>query len=207
MNGFRLIFEDRMKAFWEEMPENEMQSLFNDILVYANANPESFKAELAEFQFDVNLQPLPIILEALSRNTDRWGQFYVDLLDTILAKTKTAKDPQAMIDHLIEYCLVEYHPKLFVKHIAARLHKELLADNLYTKCAAISMLPNYLENPVVEDKEEILAEIKRKLKNPKWQVRYIAYISLKNTKRLPPNYKLSFKDKLLRLYYGPQLTF
>lgn len=207
MNGFLLLFEDRIKAFWENMPEEEMQALFADILIYANANPQTFCEELASIQFDPLLQPLPIVLEALSKDTDRWGQFYIDILETVLAKTKTAKNPQEMVDNLIEFCLVEYQPKLFVKHIAARLYKELFDDDLYTKCAAISMLPHYLENPVVENKGAIVAEIKQKLANPKWKVRYVAYLALKEAKLLPPKYKLPFVDQLFRLYHGPQSTF
>jgi hypothetical protein len=206
MNGFLLIFEDRIKSFWEDMPEAEMQELFADILTYANANPDTFKAELAEVQFNTILQPLPIVLEALSRDTDKWGHFYVYLLEAILDRTKKTNKPQEIVDNLIEFAHIETHPKLFVKHVASRLYQELRDDNLYTKSAAISMLPHYLDNPVVEDKEPILQELQNKLKNPKWEIRYLAYISLKPN-RLPKGYSLPFFDKLLRIYKGRPLTF
>lgn len=188
------------------MPEAQMQELFADVLVYANSNPEAFKKEMAEIQFDPALQPLPVVLEALAGDTDRWGQFYVDLLDTILDKTKKTNHPQDIVDNLIEFAHIETHPKLFVKHVANRLYKELTDDNMYTKSAAISMLPHYLDNPIVEDKEPMLQELHNKLKNPKWHIRYLAYISLKPNK-LPKGYSLPFFDKLLRMYYGRPLTF
>ncbi|OOQ56502.1 hypothetical protein [Mucilaginibacter pedocola] len=207
MNGFLLIFEDRIKTFWEEdMPEAKVQELLNDILVYANSNPEGFKKELAEVQFDYVLQPLPVVLEALAKDSDRWGQFYVDMLEIILERTKKSRRPQDIVDNLIEFAHIETHPKQFVKDIARRLQQELTNDNLYTKAAAISMLPHYLDNPVVEDKGPILHELQNKLKNPKWEIRYLAYISLKPNK-LPKGYRLPFKDKFLRMYRGRPLTF
>ncbi|RFZ83469.1 hypothetical protein DYU05_15175 [Mucilaginibacter terrenus] len=207
MNGFLLIFEDRIKDFWEKYTEAEMQELFADILTYANANPQAFVKELEQVQFDPVLQPLPIVLEALSRDSDKWGEFFVNLLNTILVKAKSSANPQEMVDNLIEFAHIETHPKLFVKHVAKRLHQELTDDNLYTKSAAISMLPNYLDNPVVVDKEDIIQELQNKLRNPKWQIRYLAYISLKKFNLLPPDYSLSFTDKLLRMYKGRPLTY
>ncbi|WP_374948771.1 hypothetical protein [Mucilaginibacter sp.] len=207
MNGFVVIFGDAIKNFWDErLPAESVKKLMADVLLYANANSETFLSELQQIQFSTDLQPLPIVFEALSHDTDRWGSFYVEMLETILTRTKQSNKPQEIIDHLIEYVFIEKQQKPFVQQIAARLHKELFSDNLYTKSAAISMLPNYLKNPVVKDKGLIARNIQTKLVNPKWRIRYTAYISLKPHGLLPKGYKLPFVDALFRIIYGRPFT-
>ena len=60
-----------------------MQLLLADILQYANSNSQTFKKELDDIKFDKELLPLPIVLEALSKDTVKWGQFYTDILEDI----------------------------------------------------------------------------------------------------------------------------
>ena len=207
MNGFLLLFGDSIHRFWDEMPEKEVQKLFANVLSYANANPSAFKREIAEVQFDKDLQPLPIVLEALSRDTDTWGQFYVDLMETVFTRAKNSKDPQVVVDHLIEYAVIEKQPKPFVMQIANRLYRELFSDNIVTKCAAISMLPRYLHNPAIENQKVMVRELQNKLINPKWRIRYMSFISLRKVNLLPKGYTLSFTDVLYRIYYGKPYTF
>lgn len=207
MNGFMVLFADRIKAFWDKMPEEDMQKLFADVLVYANTHPETFKREVAEVQFNKQLQPFPIVVEALAKDTERWGDYFVEQMDHIFERAKSSTNPQFVVDHLIEYAQMERDTLPFVKRIVDRLYKELFSDNIITKSAAISILPRYLKNPLVDNQKTMIRELQNKLINPKWRIRYTAYIALKAEKLLPKGFKLSFSDMLLRLYYGRPLTF
>ncbi|MBD1392899.1 hypothetical protein [Mucilaginibacter glaciei] len=207
MNCFVVIFGERIKKFWDEkLGPDDTRWLLDDILLYANANVATFKEEIAEIQYDKKLQPLPLIFEALAADTDNWGHFFVSMLDAILDRAKKSDKPQEIADHLIEFAFIENQPKPFVQQIAARLYKELYSDNVVTKCAAISMLPNYLHNPIVKDKNLIIRELQTKLINPHWRVRYTAYMMLKRLKLLPNGFKLPVVDAALRIYYGRPYT-
>lgn len=207
MNGFKVIFGDRIKLFWEEkLSPSAVRLLLNEVLMYANANADTFTQEIAEIQFDRKLQPLPVVLEALASDTDNWGPFFLETMDMVFDRTKHSDRPQEIVDHLIEFVYIEKQQKPFVQQIVARLHQELFSDNITTKCAAISMLPNYLSNPVVDDKTTIIKDIQSKLVNPIWRVRYTAYITLKKMKLLPKGFQLPVVDSILRIYYGRPYT-
>ena len=81
MNQFVEQFGNSIKTFWQTGSEEQKQKILADILKYANDNPRIFKQDLEEVQFDKELMPLAVVLEALSKDTDTWGQFYVDTLD------------------------------------------------------------------------------------------------------------------------------
>ena len=71
-----------------DVSEDEKKKILSDILTYANANQQKFKNEIDQIKFDQDLMALPIISEALSTDTENWGQFYIDLLDDILETAK-----------------------------------------------------------------------------------------------------------------------
>jgi hypothetical protein len=189
------------------MPEDEMQKLFADVLVYANTHPETFKKEIAEMQFNKQLQPFPVVVEALAKDTDHWGNYFVEQMDYIFERAKSSTNPQFVVDHLIEYAQIERDTRPYIHQIVARLYKELFSDNMVTKSAAICMLPRYLKNPVIDNQKTMIRELQNKLINPKWRIRYIAFVSLKAEKLLPKGFQLSFADVVQRLYKGRPLTF
>lgn len=205
-NQFVEKFEKPIKDFWATNSEQQKQQLLTDILQYANANPEKFKQELQEVQFDKELAPLEVILEALSKDTDKWGDFYVDTLDEIFEHAKASDKPQDFLNCLMEFGYIEKDKRPFLQRIVDRLQKESDSDNLSVKLAAIWILPAYLNNPSVRNRSAITDLLHQKLFDKNWKVRYVAFKSLGYEGLLPEGHKLSIGDRIRKLILGTPPT-
>lgn len=199
MNQFLEQFGKAIKDFWETGSEQQKQQLLTDILHYANTSPEKFKQDLQEVQFDKELTPLAVVLEALSKDTDRWGQFYVDTLDNIFEQAKVTNKPQDILSCLMEFAYIEKDSSPFVQRIVGRLNKETDSDNLPVKLAAIWTLPAYLKNPSIRNKSSIMNSLQQKLNDKNWKVRYVAFKALGYEDMLPAGHKLSMGDQIRKL--------
>lgn len=206
MNQFLEKFSDPIKSFWETGSEQEKQKLLTDILHYASTNPEKFKQELQQVQFDKELTPLAVVLEALSKDTDKWGQFYVDTLDKIFEQAKVVDKPQDILSCLMEFAYIEKDNSPFVQLIVDRLNKETDSDNVSVKLAAIWTLPAYLKNPSIRNKSSITHSLQQKLYDKNWKVRYVAFKSLGYEDMLPDGHKLSMGDQIRKLIFGAPPT-
>lgn len=114
---------------------------------------------------------LPIISEALSKDTDNWGQFYIDLLNDILETAQQSDKPRDILNNLQEFAYIEKDRRPFVQEIVNRLYKELNSDNIDIKLAAIWTLLNYLDNSSIENKSLIIDKLREQLYDRNWKVR------------------------------------
>jgi hypothetical protein len=202
MNNFTDLFKERMIAFWETSAEEEKKELLRDVLTYANSNPDRFKKEVKEIQFDNIITPLPIVLEALSKDTAVWGDFYVDMLNEILDKAEQIGKPADVLTFITEFCYIEDDTRPFVQKIVDRLTKAIDSENLQIQIKAISSLPDYLRNPSLKNRDAIINRLTGKLDDKNWKVRYIAFKYLRFEELLPPGRRLSFKDLILKTLLG-----
>ncbi|TCC96163.1 hypothetical protein EZ449_22450 [Pedobacter frigidisoli] len=201
MNEFVNKFKAQIDSFWD-VGEYEKKMVLSEVLKYANSNQQKFKNEINQVKFDNDLMALPIISEALSMDTENWGQFYVDLLDDILETAKQSSKPNDILNNLQEFSYIENDSKPFVQKIVDRLYKEVDAENLNVKLASIWTLPNYLDNNSLRNKSSIIDKLRQQLYNQNWKVRVVAFKSLGFENLLPDGYKLSLKDKLTKLFFG-----
>lgn len=201
MNEFVNKFKLPIDSFWD-VGEDEKNKVLNDILMYANSNQQKFKSEINQVKFDNELMPLPIVSEALSKDTENWGQFYVELLDDILETAKQSSKPNDILNNLQEFSYIEDDSRPFVQKIVDRLFKELDSENLDIKLASIWTLPNYLDNNSIRNKSLIIDKLQQQLYDHNWKVRVVAFKSLGFESLLPEGHKLSLKDKLTKLIFG-----
>lgn len=206
MNKFIEKFGKAIENFYGQ-PDEEQQALLADILAYANADPHSFKTELAEVQFDYFLMPLGVVLEALAKDTDNWGQFFVDLLNTIFTEAKRAEKPKQILSNLMEFFYIEEDTRPFVQKIVDRVYRELDSENTSIAIAAIFMLPDYFANPSIRNKDTMVLALQQKLNDPRWKVRCAAHESLGFDNMVPAGNKLSLKDRLLKLLHGDPIGY
>lgn len=202
MSQFSDKFDERIKGFWEENDEATNHLLLEEILGYANLNPQTFEKEINSVRFDKLSSPLPIILEALSKDTETWGKFYVDLLDDIFKTAKGAKNPNEILNYLQEFAYIENDVKPFVGEIVDKITQELKSEKLELKLAAICMLPNFLNNNSIKNRDSIITSLQVLLQDSNWKVRVVTFKSLGYENLLPLGYKLSFTDKILKLILG-----
>jgi hypothetical protein len=201
MNEFVEKFKPQIDSFWD-VNEDEKKKVLSDVLNYANSNQQKFKKEINQVKFDKDLMALPIISEALSTDTENWGQFYVDLLDDILETAKQSGKPNEVLNNLQEFAYIEKDSRPFVQKIVDRLYKELDSENLDIKLASIWTLPDYLDNSSIRSKSSIVEKLRQQLFDQNWKVRVVAFKSLGYGNLLPDGYKLSLKDKLTKLIFG-----
>ncbi|MFL9483984.1 hypothetical protein ACI6Q2_14490 [Chitinophagaceae bacterium LWZ2-11] len=202
MNRFTDIFGEKINDFWELPTDEQKVKICSEILQYANNDSQSFKNDLKAIQFDNDLYALPIVMEALSQDTDNWGQFYVELLDTIFNTAKFADKPYDVLTYLMEFAYIEKINKPFVKQIADKLYNELNTQNTAIQIAALWTLPAYLKNEAVTNKHIIKDALEDKLNDNNWRIRYVAFKSLEYENLLPKGRKLALKDKLCALILG-----
>ena len=206
MNQFVEIFGNKLKGFWEEGSEIQEQ-LVAEVRQYAISNPQSFIQDLREVQFNKELSPLPIVLEALSTDTDNWGQFYVDTLGNIFDQATQVERPQDVLNNLMEFAYIEKDHRPFVQSIVDRLYKETNSDHLSSKIAAIRALPDFFKNPSIRNKPAIIDSLQQMLHDTNWKVRYVAFESLGWVDLVPAGHKVSFFDRLRKLVFGAPPTF
>lgn len=202
MNRFTDTFGEKINDFWELPTDEQKVKICSEILQYANNDSQSFKNDLKAIQFDNDLYALPIVMEALSQDTDNWGQFYVELLDTIFNTAKFADKPYDVLTYLMEFAYIEKINKPFVKQIADKLYNELNTQNTAIQIAALWTLPAYLKNEAVTNKHIIKDALEDKLNDNNWRIRYVAFKSLEYENLLPKGRKLALKDKLCALILG-----
>ena len=201
MNEFVTKFKTQIDSFWD-VGEDEKKKVLSAILNYANSNQQKFKSEINQVKFDNKLAPLPIVSEALSVDTENWGQFYVELLDDILEAAKQSNKPNDILNYLQEFAYIEKDSRPFVQKIVDRLYKELDSENLDIKLASIWTLPDYLDNSSIRNKSSIIDKLRHQLNDQNWKVRVVAFKSLGFGNLLPDGHKLSLKDKLTKLILG-----
>ncbi|MFM2392213.1 MAG: hypothetical protein RLZZ546_190 [Bacteroidota bacterium] len=201
MNEFVNKFKEQIENFWD-METEEQEMVLSDVLKFANSNKEKFMTEIDLIKFDDDFMALPIISEALSKDTENWGQFYVNLLNDILETAKKSDNPDEILSNLMELAYIEEDNRPFVQIIVDRLYKELDSDNLNVKLASIWTLPSYLENKSIRNKGSIIRKLQDLLYDKNWKVRVVAFKSLGYGNLLPEGFKLSFKDKLTKLILG-----
>src|SRR5687768_6981272 len=163
MNQFVNLFGQRIKDFWSDSTEQGMSKLLEDILNYANSDTQKFKKEFYDAQFDKNVDPLPVVLEALSKDTDNWGNFFVDQLEIILNTANSSKKPSDKLTYLLEYSYIAKDHRPFVQRIVDRLYKEIDSANMAIRKAAIWTLPVFLNNHSIRNKSLIIDSLHKKL--------------------------------------------
>ncbi|HYE54654.1 MAG TPA: hypothetical protein VD996_07420 [Chitinophagaceae bacterium] len=203
MNQFEERFGRRISAFWDD-GEGQDQ-LVQDVRDYANANPAQFVSEFNEVRFKEGSNYMSVVLEALSKDADKWGNFYVEQLDAILKAAAGTDDPGEILGNLTDLAYIEDETGPFVQRIADRLYREMESDDINIQMAAIWVLPDFIENPVIRNRSAMIAALQEKLNDANWKVRYVAHRSLGYSKLHPPGYRQRFTDKLRRMLHGNPL--
>ncbi|MFN6378366.1 MAG: hypothetical protein ACK4WD_03775 [Flavobacteriales bacterium] len=200
-NLFLRKFGERIDNYWD-VESSEREILRREILEYANANPVKFRREFEAVMFDEDILPLPLVIEVLATDTDNWGDFFVHLLDDILQAARDSDDPNDILSYLQDFDYLDEDPRPFIGDIVKRLERELDGDHLEIECAAIWVIPVFLENPHVRNKEELKRKLVGKLNSPNWKVRVVAFNSLGYTDFLPEGAKLSLMDRIFKRIFG-----
>lgn len=202
MNAFVQQFSNGIDKYWGDMPEEQREQLLSDIRKYANADPATFRRQLDEVMFDEDLDPLPVVMEALSEEPETWSDFFLDALNKIFATAEQSPKPEHILNKLIEFTYLEEVNAPFVQRIAEKLHSESNSTHLASQFAAIWYLPSFLINPSVRNKSSLLASLQQKLYDPNWKIRNVTFRSLGYENLVPEGFRLTLMDHLRKFFLG-----
>ncbi|MEO3402994.1 hypothetical protein AAFN85_03770 [Mucilaginibacter sp. CAU 1740] len=203
MNQFINEYGDSLRRFWDKATtESEKEKLHTNILAYANNNPHQFTTELKEVLFDTDLDPLSVVLEALSKDTDTWGDFFVEILGKIFNAAYATDKADEILFNLTEFYYVEDDTRPFVQKIVNKLQTELSSTRTDIRLAAIRNIISFLNNPSIRNKTAIINQLTGMLNDPDWKVRYVTFQYLGFENLLPNGAKLGLADRLKKMIFG-----
>lgn len=207
MNEFSNLFSQRIKNIWSDTSGLGQSELLKDILNYANADAQKFKSELKDIQFNKDVDPLPVVLEALAKDTNNWGAFFVEKLDEILNAAQNAKKPYDILIYLLEFDYIAKCQQPFVQQIVERLHKAVESGDSTVSRAAIFNISSFMNNGSITNKNFFIYSLQEKLNDKSWKTRLVAYEALKFENLLPKSYILKFTDRALLMIMGKPYDF
>ena len=215
MNNFNNLFITKLNLYHDEVNslsstlgqeetikylETKRAPILAEMLQYANENPSKFKSEiLALLKSEDNLIICHVV-EALSKDSENWDTFLIEMVDYIYDEANKAENPQPILENLSYFSFIELEKKLYVQKIADRIYKELNNEKIKIQLASIWVLPFFIENEIIKNKSTMLNSLQDKLYDKNWQVRYVAYTSLGYAKMIPAGFKYSLLDRIRGLF-------
>ena len=181
---------NKLETFYD-LSETEQQNTLESVLAIANSDPEKFMQGIYKEEFN-NLNFLPIIYEALSKDLNNWADFFLAEINRLFETARKSITPKKILNHLNEFAYID--PKRF-KHrdkIIDILKKELENDHPTFRYYAISLLPDFVE----ENDYQTIKKIKSLLTDPNWKIRYWTHLALQDLNKLENHEKLSLTDRI-----------
>ena len=191
-----------MKAFTEKfndfynLTESNQNELLNEVLKTANNNPEAFKKLVAQLEFGLEC-PLPFIYEALSKDLENWGSFYVDEFQRLLKLANANNVPKNYLTYLSEFSYLkpeEFKERNEIVRLAiAQLGNPQAIFRYYAYNVLFDM---YLDN------DDSLKDILIKgLKDKDWRIRYWTHLNCEDFNLLPKGHSLKLTDRLRAMIF------
>ena len=200
MNALLKKHGDSFKLYSES--STAIQNIIrHELLEYATSQPEVFQRELEEVILADEFDVLPIVLEALMINPDRWEPLYIRLLDLIFQRASQAKDTeeaQIYLLYLIDFTFIAEIEHPLAHPIANRIYQEIDNTNESIQIKAMEALTEFLSNQTVQNREEILTSLQRKLYHRNPRLKFAVHDALAAAGLLPQGFRLSLLDRIKR---------
>lgn len=203
-------FLEKFKSDFDEfiyLDLQEYEELLDKILAYANQNQESFVKDVISIPLEDDAFVLSLILEALIKESKKWGDFIFELLKLIISKIKQVETPKTIVNHIINFEIITFDKTSLAQRIVDRLYDEIDINIIEIKNAILWTLLCFIDHENINNKKEIITKIQSQLKSNEYKVRLFTYDELNKKSLLPNDYKLSFKDKLYKILFGTPSVF
>lgn len=203
-------FLEKFKSDFDEfiyLDLQEYEELLDKILAYANQNQESFVKDVISIPLEDDAFVLSLILEALIKESKKWGDFIFELLKLIISKIKQVETPKTIVNHIINFEIITFDKTSLAQRIVDILYDEIDINIIEIKNAILWTLLCFIDHENINNKKEIITKIQSQLKSNEYKVRLFTYDELNKKSLLPNDYKLSFKDKLYKILFGTPSVF
>jgi hypothetical protein len=189
-----MMENETMKAKLEnyyELPEDEQNALLKSILKAANDNPDEFIAYIKSIEFNDDA-PLSIIYEALAKDIDNWGKFFLEEFSRLFDLAKNDKDPEKYLIFVNDFAHIKLDDFKERKNLLELAITEIDDNNQKIRYWAYNTIGDFYEKGDIESKSALI----NGLQDPSWPIRKMVYSDCIDFNILPENFKLSLKDKM-----------
>lgn len=196
--------KEKIANFWDIEEDSERNMLVEKIRHYAASKDESeFIKEVRQTFEQINFSGISVIYEALSKNPQKWGRFFKEEYERAFKSAERSENPFDILECLEEISFVEESKTSYNAEIINVLSNYLTSPNDVLRYKSIWLLGNWLTKENSKNYPQIVTEIKNKLNDRHWKIRYIAKGVLEDIGRLPDGYSMNSLDKIRGKIYNP----
>lgn len=196
--------KEEIVNFWEIEDESERERLIEEVRKYSETkNENELKLEIRENFKQVNLSGIGVIYEALSKNPQKWSNFFKEEYERAFESAIKSDNAFEILECLQEISFVEESKLESRDEIIEILERHLSHEKDSIRYKAIWYLGDWISNDNRSKYNHIIKNITYKLKDKNWKIRYATKLILEDMNKLPTDFKLGFMDKLKVKFLNP----
>ncbi len=191
--------------FFDGKTEEEQLRIIEEVRQYSEVQTvEDFKAEFRALFEQKNLSGIGVIYEAISKNTHKWSDLYLEEFERGFQAASQSPSPFEVLESLEELCYPEKENVKTQDEIIQLLGSYLNHEKPALRFKAIWYLGDWITENIKEKHSNLIQKIKQMLKSDSnWRVRYVASLILIDWKEFPKNHKSSLIHKLKIRFLNP----
>lgn len=196
--------KQKIAHFYDIESESERDALIAEIVKYAEGqNAEQFALEVRATFEQVSLSGIGIVYEALSKNPEKWSNFFLEEFRRAFQSAEKAQSPFDILDALEETCFVDGSKLPSRDDIIALLSDYLTNQNPIIRFKAILLLGDWIKKDNKSKHSKTIHKLTNRLEDSHWKVRHAAKIALEEWSRLPKGYRMGLMDRLRVHFLNP----
>ena len=196
--------KEEIVNFWDIEAESDREWLIEELRKYFESKSEDeLIPEIRENFEQINFSGISIIYEALSKNPDKWSDFFKDEYERAFEKATKSDNPFEILACLEEIGFVENNKLASKDEIIKLLETHLSNVKKAIRFKAIWYLGDWIDDDNRHQYKHIIQKIKKLLQDKNWKVRYGAKLFLEDMDGLPNDYRMSIIDQLKVRYLNP----
>ena len=189
---------DLKKEIIEYWNEDELfrNNVDKNILNYASSTPEEIVIKEIRDNYIQDIDSgMDVIYFALSSKPDKWIRFFAEEYERAFLASETSNNPYEYLEVLESIGWKENKKHEFINKIIETLAKYLNHSNDAIRFKAIWLLGDWLVEGNENKYPNIIRELRNKLQDDNWRIRWVAQETLKDIKQLPKDYKMGLLDR------------
>jgi hypothetical protein len=202
-----LLDLDKEQDYFMSLSSEQEETYLTEILAFANKNRSAI------IDYCMKIEPtmfcsLEVVYEALSKDSDNWGEFIYEEFKRIFSGAKKSIDPFQYTRCLdIGLCFEEKN-KPFVDKIINLLAVELDSPVDALRHRALMFLSDWIDDEDSSKYRSVMDKMLTKLRDSNWKIRYYTYYLLKDRslllgRPLTLNILDKFRGKYLFMFSSP----
>lgn len=195
MRNLMEMSED-LEKYWD-FEELKRAALIEEIRIYSTSidRAEFIKEVRSRFE-QKNFSNISQVYEALSKTPKYWQTFFIEEYERAFKAAKLEDNAFDILQSIDEIGFIQERDPVFVGKIIGILKSHINHAKDGIKHRAIFLLGDWWEKQYESKFPYLMGDLRGKLNDKNWKIRYITELVLKDADELPMDYKRSFIDKI-----------